>query len=258
MIKPGICSVTFRDKSPEEVIALSVASGLKGIEWGADVHVPLGDLEHTLRVGELTRAAGLEVAGDGSYLFAFDNEGETPMPFEPILEAAIGLGAPVIRIWGGSLTMKKTDAYFETVVQRSREAAELAATEGIQLAYEFHQNTFTERLEDALKLLQTVDHPNLKMYWQPPHGSHLEQRLQEIDSFGDRIACVHVFHWQAAPKPPYPRLSLSEGAELWQPSLDALAKVPGDRFALLEFVRDNTEEQFKQDVATLLSWIGEQ
>ena len=63
MIKPGICSVTFRDKSPEEVIALSVASGLKGIEWGADVHVPLGDLEHTLRVGELTRAAGLEVAG---------------------------------------------------------------------------------------------------------------------------------------------------------------------------------------------------
>jgi hypothetical protein len=29
MIKPGICSITFRDKSPEEVIKLSVAAGLR-------------------------------------------------------------------------------------------------------------------------------------------------------------------------------------------------------------------------------------
>jgi 3-dehydroshikimate dehydratase len=254
MIKPGICSITFRDKTPEEVIELCVATGLKGIEWGADVHVPPDDLENAKRVGELTRAAGLEVVGYGSYWFARDTEPE-PEAFAPILEAALALRAPIVRIWGGSLTVDKTDAYFKTVVEQSRKAAELAAREGIKIAYEFHQNTYTETLEGALTLMEAVDHPNLYTFWQPPHGSGLEQRLNEIEAFTDRLLCVHVFHWEGAPKPPYPRLGLNEGIELWKPCLDAVAALPRDRFALLEFVRDNDVEQFKADALALCGML---
>jgi sugar phosphate isomerase/epimerase len=137
MIKPGICSITFRRKSPEEVIALMCDAGLDGIEWGSDIHVLLNDLKNAGRVGQLTRDAGLSVAGYGSYYFAFDKEGEAPSDFSPVLDAAAALGAPVIRIWGGSLTMEKSDDYFLTVVERTRQAAEAAVHANIKIAYEF-------------------------------------------------------------------------------------------------------------------------
>ncbi len=111
MIKPGICSITFRQKSPEEIIALSLEAGLAGIEWGADVHVPPEDLENARRVGEMTRGAGLEVVAYGSYWFALDEQPE-PEPFEPLIEAAEALGAPMIRLLGGSLGLGKSPASF--------------------------------------------------------------------------------------------------------------------------------------------------
>ena len=44
MIYPGLVSVTFRKLSPEEIVQLVVSSGLKGIEWGGDIHLPHGIL----------------------------------------------------------------------------------------------------------------------------------------------------------------------------------------------------------------------
>lgn len=256
MIKPGLCSVTFREKSPEEVIDLVASAGMKGIEWGGDVHVPPGDIERAKRVGELTRDAGLEVAGYGSYLFARDQEGEAPLAFEPVLEAALALGAPVIRIWGGSLTIEKSGDYFKEVVDRSREAAEAAASVGIKVAYEFHQNTFTETLEGAMALMDAVDHPNIYSYWQPPHGSDLQQRLKEIETLKDRLLWIHMFHWGMAERQPYPRLGLNQGVDVWKPCLDAVARLPGDRFALLEFVCDDSVEQFQADAKILLQLLS--
>src|SRR5690625_6345640 len=50
MLRPGICSVTYRDLPPEEIVPLAAEAGLECIEWGGDVHVAPGvpDLaEHT-------------------------------------------------------------------------------------------------------------------------------------------------------------------------------------------------------------------
>lgn len=256
MIKPGICSVTFREKSPEDIVTLACGAGLAGVEWGADVHVPLGDPGNAKRIGGLTRSAGLEVAGFGSYFFAFEKEGEAPLPFEPVLEAAVALSAPVIRIWGGSLLIEKSEAYFEAVVERSRDAAEAAAAVGIKVAYEFHANTFTDTLNGALALLDAVGHPNLYTYWQPSHGSSLKQRLEEIAALNERLLNLHVFHWEFAEIPPYPRLPLAEGSELWKPCLSAADSLT-DRFALLEFVHNDDPEQFRQDAETLQVWMRE-
>ena len=41
-IRPGLCSITFRDLSVDDVVALAADAGLAGIEWGADRHVPPG------------------------------------------------------------------------------------------------------------------------------------------------------------------------------------------------------------------------
>ena len=257
MIKSGVCSVTFRNKTPEEIIAITLEAGLNGIEWGADVHVSPGDLENAERVGRLTRAAGLEVASYGSYYFAFDQPGDPLADFAPVLDTAIALGASVIRIWAGSFAIENTPDYFKTVVKQSRRLAAAAEERGIKVAYEFHPNTLSETLEGTLDLLRAVEHPNLYTYWQPPNNTSLDQRLGQIAALKNRLLYVHVFQWEDAPEPPYVRQPLAEGSEVWSTCLAAADEPGTERYALLEFVRDDDPEQFLQDAATLNSWLSE-
>ena len=44
-MKTGLCSVSFRKLTVEEIIAAVKDAGLDGIECGGDVHVPHGDVE---------------------------------------------------------------------------------------------------------------------------------------------------------------------------------------------------------------------
>ena len=67
MWKTGVTSVSFRQHTPQQIIAAAAAAGLDGIEWGADVHVPAGDLAAAEQVRQLTQAAGLEVLSYGGY-----------------------------------------------------------------------------------------------------------------------------------------------------------------------------------------------
>ena len=39
-----MCSITMRNLGADEVVALAVRAGLAGIEWGADGHVPPGEI----------------------------------------------------------------------------------------------------------------------------------------------------------------------------------------------------------------------
>jgi hypothetical protein len=113
MMKTGVCSVTFRKFDVAEVIKLTAAAGLDGIEWGSDVHVPPGDPEWAANVRRMTLDAGLQVLGCGSY-FRCDNRDE----IAPLVELARALGAPAIRIWTG----RKSHTLFS-----NEERAELAA-----------------------------------------------------------------------------------------------------------------------------------
>ena len=61
-ISLGLCSVTLRACSIEEVVAIAAGAGLECIEWGADVHVPPGDLE-AARTGAGGDRAGRPAGG---------------------------------------------------------------------------------------------------------------------------------------------------------------------------------------------------
>ena len=67
MLIPGLVSISFRNLCPEEIIDITKESGLLGIEWGGDLHVPHGDVPVAAEVGSKTREAGLEVSSYGSY-----------------------------------------------------------------------------------------------------------------------------------------------------------------------------------------------
>jgi 3-dehydroshikimate dehydratase len=64
---------------------------------------------------------------------------------------------------------------------------------------------------------------------------------------------AHVFSW--GPGGFQDRLPLSARRDMWKPVLGELARDGIDRNALLEFVIDDSPEQFREDAKTLLSYL---
>jgi 3-dehydroshikimate dehydratase len=254
MILPGLVSVTFRQLTPAEIVALVRRAGLKGIEWGGDIHVPHGDLTRAREVRGLTEAAGLAVAAYGSYYKAGHAE-TVGLAFPQVLDTALALGAPVIRVWAGPAGSAETNAATrKSVVADLQQISGLAAQAGVKIAVEFHGGTLNDTNEMAVRLLAEVGHANFYSYWQPSVQMDDTECLAGLGLIAPRLSHLHVFHWH----PVRERRPLAEGAERWALFLQRAAAVPGDRYAMLEFVEKDSPENFLSDAATLKSWLARQ
>ncbi len=247
---PGAVSATFK-KMPltaEDVIALLAECGLKAVEWSENVHVQPDDPQGAALLRQKTEAAGLRVAAYGSYFRLGENE--QPLPaFERSLRSAKALGAPLIRVWAGTRASAEVDdELFRRLAEEARLIAEIAAREQIKVAFEWHKNTLTDTNESAERLLREANHPNLYCLWQPTVALTPRERVRGIGRMGGRLLNFHVYSWPDGKRGP---LNAAE----WQYYLDAAADLGGVHCALLEFVRDDTAEQFRSDAQTLLNLL---
>lgn len=253
MIFPGLVSITFRKLSPAEVAALVKKAGLRGVEWGGDVHVPHGDLGRAREVRELTLEHGLATAAYGSYYRAGQSE-SNGLPFERVLETAVELGAPTIRVWPGGAASDTVDEEARwKIIEDLRRIAGLAAKAGVTITTEFHAGTLTDTNESASKLLVEADHPNLFTGWQPHNGEETAECVEGLRAVLPRVSTVHVFHWWPTAAERHP---LAAGAERWAAFWPLLKQAPGDRHALLEFVQGDEPAAFLRDAATLREWLA--
>ena len=115
MISSGLVSITFRKLSPREIVDLVAKAQLDAIEWGGDVHVPHGDLSAAKDVHKMTNDAGLSLSSYGSYYRVGHDE---PVPFGEVLETAVELKAPTIRVWAGKKGSNDAD---EAYRQRAKD-----------------------------------------------------------------------------------------------------------------------------------------
>jgi sugar phosphate isomerase/epimerase len=254
MIQPGLVSVTFRKLSPAEIVALVKQAGLKGIEWGGDLHVPHGDLVRAREVRELTHEGGLSVAAYGSYYRVGQSE-TAGLSFERVLETAVELGAGTIRVWPGGAGSDATDEEGRwKIIQDLRRIADLAARARVTVSMEFHGGTLTDTNESASKLLVEVDHPNILTCWQPHNGEATEECVRGLREVLPRVGNVHVFHWWPTAAERHP---LEAGGQRWAQFWPLLRRAPGDRFALLEFVQGDEPAVFLRDAETLKQWLAE-
>jgi len=254
MIHPGLVSVTFRALSPAQVASLVRQAGLQGIEWGGDIHVPPGNVARAREVRELTLEAGLAVAAYGSYYRAGQSEADG-LPFAHVLESALELGAPTVRVWAGIVGSQTADAaHRERVAADLRRIAALAASVRVTVSLEFHNGTLTDTAPSARRLLEEVAHPNLFTYWQPPLERRTADCMADLKSLLSRVTHVHVFHWRPGSTD---RLPLADGAARWHEFLTLADTAPalGERYAMLEFVERDAPECFLRDAATLKSWL---
>lgn len=251
MISPGLVSVTFRQLPSEAVVDLACQAGLSGIEWGGDIHVPHGDLAQARRVGDLTRSAGLHVVSYGSYYRVWPRE---PAPFESVLDTALALGAPTIRVWAGKTGSLQTQPQDRSaVVAESQRIAGLASQAGVTIAFEFHADTLTDTDESAVALLESANQPNLRCYWQPRVSASIQQNQASLATLAPWLHHLHVFHWNSTSGGQYERRPLQEGAAGWSKYLAAADRQAGDRYAMLEFTQDDSPQAFLNDAAVLVA-----
>lgn len=249
MFLPGLCSVSFRALSPEQIVTLAARAGLFCIEWGGDVHVPPGDFGNAARVARLTEEFGLRCASYGSYYrIGAGQSAQLPV----ILDTAEALGVSTVRIWCGTQASASVlPETLEAMRLEAQKAAALAAKRKMTLSLECHPGTLTDDWRAALDFIRAVDQPALLMYWQPNQWRDTAYNLESVRKLSPLITNVHVFHWIQKAK--YP---LDMGASIWRRYLAAL-DCTCDHALLLEFMHDGAPESLEKTARALKQILEE-
>lgn len=243
----GLVSISFRKHTPEEILSAVKAAGLSCIEWGSDVHAPCTDLEKVAAVANAQKAAGIECCSYGTYFKFGVNQPEELLDY---IKAAKILGTDILRLWCGAKSSREyTAEELEAVYEDCRTAAKIAETHGVTLCMECHNGTLTDWKEGALALMQAVDSPAFRMYWQPNQWRAEEENLAYIEHLKPYIRYVHAFNWAGRER--YP---LAQGQKLWKKYLERL---PQNTALLLEFMPDNRIESLNAEAEALRRIAGE-
>ncbi|MHB9139303.1 MAG: sugar phosphate isomerase/epimerase family protein [Victivallaceae bacterium] len=245
MLKTGLVSISFRKFLPAKIVQMCAKAGLDGIEWGGDIHVPHGDTQLAAAIRKITLDAGLEIPAYGSYYRAGVSE-QSGLSFAAVLASAVELKTPTIRVWCGKYGSAEIDeAGRSQVVKDLYRISEMSEKEGITVSLEFHGGTLTYTNESTVELMRELDGSNVKFYWQPPVAKPFEYCCEGLSAVLPRLTNIHVFHWVPEKRP------LAEGIPQWEKYLEIAAADGKERYAMLEFVLRDSEEQFYDDAATL-------
>ena len=246
-MKAGLVSISFRKLTVEEVCAAAAKANLSCIEWGSDVHAPCHDAARLDELALLMREFGVACSSYGTYF----RLGQTPFDeLEHYILAAKRLGTDVLRVWCGTKSgADMTEGEITSLLSDCRAATRMAEAHGVTICTECHRGTFTERAEDALYLMQAVNSPHFRTYWQPFQWCTVEQNLQYLRALAPYVTHLHVFQWKGDA-----RFPLAEGVREWQGYL-SLFDAP--HTLLLEFMPDDRLSSLSAEADALRAIMGE-
>ena len=242
----GMTSVTFREKSIEEITVLAQTSGLSVIEWGADRHVLPLDFDAVKTARTQMEKHGLVCSSYGSYYRMIEKDEDA---FRAICKTSEALGASIVRTWLGRTGSERITAeQYATLLEETKKLSGIATQYGQTLAFEFHGKTLNDNGESSVKFLSECAKENVKTYWQPLSYSDNEKNLSLVLPY---LCAVHVFTWDDEHR----RYPLADGTEAWKKYLQILKDADISTKLIMEFVKDDTAEQFMTDAAVLKSWL---
>ena len=246
MLYSGIVSVTFRSLQPYEIIKLAGQAGLAGIEWGGDVHVPHGDVNKAREIYKMTIESGLKIPSYGAY-YELGISRANGLEFDSVLESAVELHAPHIRVWAGNVGSRAaSEDYRKSINEETQKLCDAALKEDIKISFEFHNDSLTDTPESTIRLIRDVNKSNLYTYWQAALNTQPEERLEGLKQIAPWLSNIHVYQLEG-----YDRLELSDGEKEWQKYFEFASKIEGDRFCMLEFVKNELPEQMIRDAKVL-------
>lgn len=252
-MKIGLCSVSFRKLSVDEIITLAKKANLDAIEWGADVHCPFTNLNLCKEIGEKTRANNLLTYSYGTYFRCKDvNE------FKKISEAAKALGASVIRVWAGEKWSNEfSKEEFTNMVNVLKECADIAKSNNQTICFEYHHHTFNDYKESSLTLIKAINKDNVKTYWQTQYWDdkstkedNHKHNLESLEALKKYIVNFHVYNWVGY-LDRYPLNGIREEMK------EYLSFGNINSVAYLEFFKDDSVDQLIEDAKTLKDIVQE-
>lgn len=237
----GLVSVSFRQNTPREILDAMRGAGLSLIEWGSDVHAPQKDTERVREIAELQREYGVRCSSYGTYF----RLGETMIcELEDYIRAAKILETDVLRLWCGRKSGDRmTQEERDRLLSDCKKAAKIAEQHGVTLCMECHRNTFTENPNDAVLLMETVNSPRFRMYWQPFQWQTAEENVKNVKKLAPYTEHIHVFNWKGDKK-----LPLCEAVAEWR---GYLAELSSPRTLLLEFMPNGSIDELFCEVDAL-------
>ena len=246
MLHTGLVSISFRSLTCEELVEHLKKCGLKNIEWGSDVHAPADNIERLYEIKKLMDDNGINCCSYGTYFRI------SITPVEEIykyIKAAKILGTNILRLWCGN---KGTDVITkeekEKLFADSKALAEIAEKEGVILCMECHNNTYTDRIDPALEIMEEINSENFRMYWQPNQLRTFEENMYYAKTISKYTYHLHVFNWAFDD-----RFPLKDSVLTWK---DYLTNFEGDRYLLLEFMPDDKIETLPTETMALNEIVG--
>ena len=237
----GLVSVSFRNLAPVDIIKTAKNANLTAIEWGSDVHAPCNDRQKLEEIARLQKEYDISCSSYGTYF----KLGVTPIEeLEGYINSAKILGTNLLRIWcynKNGNDMNKEER--QNLLAESIKATEIAKKHGAVLCLECHKNSFTEKLEDALWLIETVNSENFKTYWQPFQWQLENENLIYAKGISKHTKHIHVFNWKDSLK-----LPLSLAITEWK---DYLKNFSTPKTLLLEFMPNDKVEEVLTEANSL-------
>ena len=192
-MKTGLCTIAFQELPLEKVLDIAAEYGFDGIEvWGKAPHIPdTYDPDYIKAILGMARERGLEIISFGSYVDPLMDDYNKH--WDLAFRIARDLETKIMRVWsGGGASKDVTPESKAAIISRFREMTEKAQQQGIILATEMHANRFTDKAETILELLNAVDHPNLRTYYQPRFAPDADDPYEAARMIGEYVVNVHA------------------------------------------------------------------
>jgi 3-dehydroshikimate dehydratase len=177
MIRVGLASASLLSLTTKEVVSLASRALVEGIEWSADGHVPCGNYQNAEDVMFTTLRAGLTVVSYATLVRIMPDDVPC-VSFSKVLDTARALEAPFIRVWGGDGPSQGLDPLKRNdFITRARAAADKAGSYGITILFSLGKNTYFDSYNSALLLCKDINHPFIKLAWEPLYGDCFENAM---------------------------------------------------------------------------------
>ncbi len=252
-MKLGLCTIAFQEKPLEEVIDIAADYGFDGIEvWGKPPHIPTEyDEAHVRNIKNMAQQKGLEISAYGSYVDPLMHLHQ--QYFENAFIVAKELGTNLIRIWSGGGPSKSITPTDKRLIQfRMVSLAQWANFRSIVLGLEMHNNHLTDSVDSILELIESINMPSLKTYYQPLSRYDADEPHTAAQRLADHVVNIHAQNFDDNGK----ACAIADGVVDYTKIVETLNGTGYDGYINVEFVHgDNKLEALQRDRDYLASLI---
>lgn len=243
--KIGVASVTFRNKTIEEIIEICRKNQVKFIEWGADVHVKTK--EDALKAKELCDNANIKISSYGSYYCVGSKKTEE---WIALCENASVMGAESVRVWLGNKDSEMTsNEEYDNILEDCKMLCDVADKYNLIVSPECHDNTFNNNTDALLRFVKDLDKANFRTYFQSRYF-RMEYDLDRIDRTFDYILNMHVSYSDLKRE----QMFRKKDKNYLDMLLKKMLSKKFEGIVILEFTQNSSEKAFAEDIGKLKTY----